>query len=71
MFMPDARAKGLLQLRSTALTRHEVLREGVAIPKNFPPEFKRDVVTAPRRGDLTVPEVAGDFESRRSPCVAG
>jgi transposase-like protein len=32
------------------------------MPKKFPPEFKRDVVTAARRGDLTVPEVAVDFD---------
>jgi transposase len=33
-----------------------------AMPKKFPPEFKRDVVTAARRGDLTVAEVAVDFD---------
>ncbi len=32
------------------------------MPKKFPPEFKRDVVTVARRGDLTVPEVAVDFD---------
>jgi len=32
------------------------------MPKKFPPEFKRDVVTVARRGDLTVPEVAADFD---------
>jgi transposase len=31
------------------------------MPKKFPPEFKRDVVTVARRGDLTIPEVAVDF----------
>ncbi len=31
------------------------------MPKKFPPEFKRDVVTVARRGDLSVPEVAVDF----------
>lgn len=31
------------------------------MPKRFPPEFKRDVVTVARRGDLTVKEVAADF----------
>jgi transposase len=31
------------------------------MPK-FPPEFKRDVVTVARRGDLTVPGVAADFD---------
>jgi transposase-like protein len=31
------------------------------MPKKFPQEFKRDVVTVARRGDLTVPEVAVDF----------
>ena len=30
--------------------------------KEFPPEFKRDVVTVARGGDLTVPEVAVDFD---------
>ena len=32
------------------------------MPKRFPPEFKRDVVTVARRGDLTVTEVAADFD---------
>ena len=32
------------------------------MPKRFPPEFKRDVVTVARRGDLTVVEVAVDFD---------
>lgn len=31
------------------------------MPKKFPPEFKRDVVTVARRGDLTIGEVAVDF----------
>ncbi len=31
------------------------------MPKKFPPEFKRDVVTVACRGDLSVPEVAVDF----------
>jgi transposase len=31
------------------------------MPKKFPPEFKRDVVTVARRGDLTRVEVAADF----------
>lgn len=31
------------------------------MPKRFPSEFKRDVVTVARRGDLTVAEVAADF----------
>ena len=30
--------------------------------KKFPPEFKRDVVTVARRGDLTIAEVAADFD---------
>jgi transposase len=34
----------------------------VPVPKKFPAEFKRDVVTAARRGDLTVAEVAVDFD---------
>jgi transposase-like protein len=32
------------------------------MPKKFPPEFNRDVVTVARRGDLTVAEVAADFD---------
>jgi transposase len=32
------------------------------MPKRYPPEFKRDVVTVARRGDLSVPEVAVDFD---------
>src|SRR5437588_13110912 len=32
------------------------------VPKKFPPEFKREVVTVARRGDLTVNEVAADFD---------
>ena len=31
------------------------------MPKKFPPEFKRDVVTVARRGDLRIAEVAADF----------
>ena len=31
------------------------------MPKQFPPEFKRDVVTVARRGELTHAEVAADF----------
>ena len=31
------------------------------MPKKFPQEFKRDVVTVTRRGDLTLAEVAADF----------
>ncbi len=33
-----------------------------SVPKKFPPEFKRDVVTVARRGDLTYVEVAADFD---------
>ncbi len=32
------------------------------MPKKFPPEFKRDVVTVARRGDLTINDVAADFD---------
>lgn len=32
------------------------------MPKKFPPEFKRDVVTVARRGHLTIGEVAADFD---------
>lgn len=31
------------------------------MPKRFPSDFRRDVVTVARRGDLTVAEVAADF----------
>ena len=31
------------------------------MPKTFPAQFKRDVVTVARRGDLTRSEVATDF----------
>jgi transposase-like protein len=33
-----------------------------AMPKRFPLEFKRDVVRVARRGDLSVAEVAADFD---------
>jgi transposase-like protein len=32
------------------------------MPKRYPPEFKRDVVTIARRGGLSGPEVAVDFD---------
>lgn len=32
------------------------------MPRKFPPEFKRDVVTVARRGDMTKAEVAADFD---------
>lgn len=32
------------------------------VPKKFPPEFKRDVANVARRGDLTIAEVAADFD---------
>jgi transposase len=32
------------------------------MPKRYPPEFKRDVGTVARRGDLSVNEVAADFD---------
>lgn len=31
------------------------------MPKKYPPEFKRDVVTVARRGKLTRAEIAADF----------
>jgi transposase len=37
-------------------------RKDVDMPKRFPPEFKRDVVTVARRGDLSINEVAADFD---------
>jgi len=32
------------------------------VPKKYPPEFKRDVVTVARRGDLSHAEIAADFD---------
>jgi transposase-like protein len=32
------------------------------MPKRYPPEFKRDVVAVARRGDLSVGEIAVDFD---------
>jgi len=32
------------------------------MPKRFPPEFKADVVRVARRGDLSVAEIAADFD---------
>jgi transposase len=32
------------------------------MPKKFPPEFRGDVVSVARRGDLTINEVASDFD---------
>lgn len=32
------------------------------MPKKFPVEFKRDVVRVARRGDLSITEVAADFD---------
>jgi transposase len=34
----------------------------LSVPKKFPPEFKRDVVTVARRGELTYAEIAADFD---------
>jgi transposase-like protein len=33
-----------------------------SMPKRFPPEFKADVVRVARRGDLSIAEVAADFD---------
>jgi transposase len=33
-----------------------------AMPKKFPSEFKRDIVTVAQRGDLSIAEVAADFD---------
>ncbi len=54
--------RGLLQLELTPLLWAEVRGEDVAVPKKFPPEFKRDVVRVARRGDLSQAEVAADFD---------
>ena len=32
------------------------------MPKKFPPEFKGEVVAVARRGDLSINEVAADFD---------
>jgi len=32
------------------------------VPKKFPLEFKRDVANVARRGDLSIAEVAADFD---------
>lgn len=32
------------------------------MPKKFPSEFKRDIVTVAQRGDLSIAEVAADFD---------
>ena len=32
------------------------------MPKRFPPEFKADVVRVARRGDLSIAEIAADFD---------
>jgi len=36
------------------------------MPKKFPKEFKRDVVTVARRGQIPIPEVAADFDVAES-----
>lgn len=36
------------------------------MPKQFPPEFKRDVVAVARRGEIPVKEVAVDFDISES-----
>jgi hypothetical protein len=41
------------------------------MPKKFPPEFKRNLVTAARCGDLTVTEAAADFGAGWSRFVGG
>ena len=55
-------ASGLLQLWLTSLVRDAVPPKDVFVPRKLPPEFKRDVVTVARRGDLSVNEVAADFD---------
>jgi transposase-like protein len=42
--------------------RDAVPPKDVFVPRKFPPEFKRDVVTVARRDDLSVNEVAADFD---------
>jgi len=41
----------------------EVSQGGCCYAEEVPPEVKVDVVTVARRGDLTVPEVAADFDA--------
>ena len=41
--------------------RDAVPPKDVFVPRKFPPEFKRDVVTVARRGDVPVNEVAADL----------
>lgn len=38
------------------------LAETVSMPMRFPAEFKRDVVAVARRGELTVAEIAINFD---------
>jgi len=51
-----------LSFRLTSVCGTRSRRKDVAMPKKFPPEFTRDVVTVARRGDLTVPEVTADVD---------
>ena len=51
----------MLSVELTSVLRGVALLEGCRVPKKFPAEFKRDVVTVARRGDLSVAEVALDF----------
>ena len=37
------------------------------VPKTYPPELRRDVVTVARRGDLSVAEVAADLAAGSTP----
>ncbi len=57
-----ARHGAAAPLVDTSCARRGRGGEDVNVPKKFPVEFKRDVVTVARRGDLTINEVAADFD---------
>jgi transposase len=56
------RHEGLPLVRLTSLSWGWSPREGCSDAQEVPVEFKRDVVRVARRGDLTVAEVAADFD---------
>src|SRR3712207_7313163 len=45
----------------TTLFRSVLAGRMFAVPKPFPPEFRRDVVAIARRGEASVAQVAKDF----------
>ncbi len=57
------RIGALRELPGTVACRSsQTSRTDVAVPKKFPPEFKRDAVRVARRRDLSHAEVAADFD---------